>query len=186
LIVRLLHIGLVLGAMLATCMHLQAQEVELSSADTVLLRPVAEHSVKKATLMSTALPGLGQVYNRKYWKVPIVYAGLGACVYFIGDNSRNYRYYRDALIAESDGDPTTINPTGATAAQIRPVMDQYRQWLDLSYIAFAVVYALNIVDAHVDAHLFSFDVSEDLTAQIRPTAVQTTRLNPGLSLTINF
>ena len=100
MIVRLLHIGLVLGAMLATCMHLQAQEVELSSADTVLLRPVAEHSVKKATLMSTALPGLGQVYNRKYWKVPIVYAGLGACVYFIGDNSRNYRYYRDALIAE--------------------------------------------------------------------------------------
>ncbi len=160
--------------------------MDLSAADTLLLVQKQEHSVKRATLMSTALPGLGQGYNRKYWKIPIVYAGLGTCVYFIADNTSNYRYYRDALIAETDGDPSTINPTGAPASEVRRVMEQYRQWLDLSYISFAVVYALNIVDAHVDAHFFSFDVNEDLHASFRPTVISTNRPNAGISLRINF
>ncbi len=136
--------------------------------------------------MSAVLPGLGQAYNRKYWKVPIVYAGLGACVFFITDNTRNYRYYRDALIAETDNDPLTINPTNGSATQIRDVMNQYRQWLDLSYISLALIYTLNIIDAHVDAHLFYFDVSEDLQASIQPSAILTPRPNPGIRLTINF
>ncbi len=144
------------------------------------------HSVRKATLMSTALPGLGQGYNRKYWKIPIVYAGLATCGYFIHDNARNHRFYRDNLIAELDGDPTTINTTGAPASQLRPVVEQYRQWLDLSVIATALVYALNIIDAHVDAHLFDFDVSDDLTFQIHPTALPTDRVNAGVRLVINF
>ncbi len=167
-------------------LHVKAQTVTMLSADTVMNKPMQEHSVKKATLLSTAFPGLGQIYNRKIWKAPIVYAGIGTCIYFIHDNNRNYKYYRDALIAETDGNPATVNPTGATAAQIRPVMEQYRQWLDLSVVALAVVYALNIVDAHVDAHLFMFDVSEDISASLRPTAITTTRINPGFSLTINF
>lgn len=183
-IILFISISLIL-ALLPTVV-VSGQSEAIISADTLLLAPVREHSVRKATLKSTALPGLGQAYNRKYWKVPIVYAGLGACVYFIRDNTVNYRYYRDALFAETDGNPATINPTGATAAQIRPVMDQYRQWLDLSYIGFVIVYALNIVDAHVDAHLFNFDVSEDLQASIRPAAITTTRINAGISLTINF
>lgn len=167
--------------------ELRAQEGSVSGADTLLIENgPREHSVRKATLYSTALPGLGQAYNRKYWKIPIVYAGLATCVYFINDNTKNYRYYRDALIAEQDGDPTTINPTGATASQIRDVMEQYRQWLDLSVIATALVYGLNIIDAHVDAHLFQFDVSDDLTMRLHPTAVATTRVNFGLGLTINF
>lgn len=166
---------------------LQAQEVAMVEADTLILEDeTRKHSVRKATLYSTALPGLGQAYNRKYWKIPIVYAGLATCVYFISDNSQNYRFYRDALIAEQDGDPNTVNPTGATAAQIRPVMEQYRQWLDLSIIATALVYGLNIIDAHVDAHLFQFDVSDDLSMRLHPTAVATTRVNFGLGLTINF
>lgn len=155
-------------------------------ADTLFRAPVREHSVRRATVMSAVLPGLGQAYNRKYWKVPIVYAGLGTCAYFIVDNSRNYRYFRDALIAETDDDPLTLNPTGASASTLRGVMEDYRQWLDLSYISLAVVYALNIIDAHVDAHLFYFDVGEDLQASIRPTAILSPRPNPGIRLCINF
>jgi hypothetical protein len=170
----------------AAALHSEAQSAEISEADTLFVLPEQEHSIRRATVLSTAFPGLGQIYNRKYWKAPIVYAGVGTCVYFIVDNTRNYRFYRDALIAETDGDPTTINPTGATAAQIRPVMEQYRQWIDLSVIALAVVYALQIVDAHVDAHFFQFDVSDNLSAQIRPTAFTTTRVNAGISLSINF
>jgi hypothetical protein len=162
------------------------QNDSLPAVDTLFMAPAREHSVRRATVMSAVLPGLGQAYNKKYWKVPIVYAGIGTCVFFIADNTKNYRYFRDALIAETDNDPLTINPTGAPAATIRPVMEQYRQWLDLSYISLAVVYALNIIDAHVDAHLFYFDVGEDLQASIRPSAILTPRPNPGIRLTINF
>lgn len=166
---------------------LSAQETPaISGGDTLLVTPSQEHSIRKATLLSTAFPGLGQIYNRKYWKAPIVYAGVGTCVYFIVDNTQNYRFYRDALIAETDGNPDTVNPTGAPASAIRPVMEQYRQWIDLSYIALAVIYALQIVDAHVDAHFFQFDVSDDLSASLRPTAITTNRINPGISLSINF
>lgn len=167
--------------------QLSAQEnPEIIGGDTLLVTLEQEHSVRKATLLSTAFPGLGQIYNRKYWKAPIVYAGIGTCIYFVVDNTQNYRYYRDALIAETDGNPATINPTGAPASAIRPVMEDYRQWIDLSYIALAVVYALQIVDAHVDAHFFQFDVSDDLSAHIRPTAISTNRITPGISLSINF
>lgn len=167
-------------------MPVYAQNDTLPAVDTLFMSPAREHSVRRATVMSTVLPGLGQAYNKKYWKVPIVYAGIGTCVYFIADNTKNYRYFRDALIAETDNDPLTINPTGSSAANIRPVMEQYRQWLDLSYISLALVYALNIIDAHVDAHLFYFDVGEDLQASIHPAAILTPRPNPGIRLTINF
>lgn len=175
--------------LIATCISLQISGQDsptISSGDTLVVQPPQEHSIRKATLLSTAFPGLGQIYNRKYWKAPIVYAGVGTCVYFIIDNTQNYRFYRDALIAETDGNPETINPTGAPASAIRPVMEQYREWIDLSYIALAVLYALQIVDAHVDAHFFQFDVSDDLSAQIRPTTIHTNRVNAGISLSINF
>lgn len=144
------------------------------------------HSVRKATLMSTALPGLGQAYNRKYWKIPVVYAGLATCGYFIRDNAQNHRFYRDNLIAELDNNPATINTSGESVNNLRQLVDDYRRWLDLSVISLAVVYALNIIDAHVDAHLFDFDVSDDLTFQIHPTAVPTDRVNAGVRLVINF
>lgn len=163
-----------------------AQNDTLPAVDTLFMAPAREHSVRRATVMSAALPGLGQVYNKKYWKVPIVYAGLGTCVYFIVDNTKNYRNFRDALIAETDDDPLTINPIQGSITDIRAAMEQRRQWLDLSYISLALVYALNIIDAHVDAHLFYFDVGEDLQASIQPSAILTPRPNPGIRLTINF
>lgn len=166
-----------------------AQNLEATPTDTtdVAEKPaLREHSVKKATVMSAVLPGLGQVYNRKWWKVPIVYAGLGTCIYFIDDNTSNYTYFRDQLIAELDSDPSTLNETEFNSNQLREITDQYRRWLDLSYISLGLVYALNIIDAHVDAHLFQFEVNEDLSLRWQPQLIVGPRTSAGIGLVLNF
>lgn len=158
-----------------------------TDADTLLVvDEYALHSPRKATLYSAVLPGLGQVYNKKYWKVPIVYAGLGTCVYFISRNNSKFQEYKDALVAELDGDPTTLNTTIYTAGQLDQLQDTYRSWRDLSWIFLAGVYVLNILDANVDAHLFYFDVSKDLSMHVQPYLSPSARVNTGLSLILNF
>jgi hypothetical protein len=136
--------------------------------------------------MSACLPGLGQVYNKKYWKVPIVYAGFGVAGYYLNDNLRNIRRYKDGLRAELDGDPATINTTGFNTAQLELLIDQFTQWRDLSYIALGAIYILNIVDATVDAHLFYFDVSDDLSMRIRPYWSPFTPAMPGITLSVKL
>lgn len=157
-----------------------------SEQDTLLVANPMSHSPVKATIMSAALPGLGQIYNKKYWKVPIVYAGLGTCVYFIHRNNQSFQKYKDALIAEEDGDPTTVNTTGFNSFQLNELQDTYRSWRDLSWIILAGVYVLNIIDANVDAHLFYFDVDKDLSLELRPYFGNTARINSGVSLFLNF
>lgn len=121
----------------------------------------APHSALKATVLALTLPGAGQAYNHKYWKMPIVYAGLGTCVYFIARNTREYRYYKSEYIKAADTDPNTISEY--SAAQLQPVMETYRRWMDISYFSLIGVYALQALDANVDAHLFKFDISKDLS-----------------------
>jgi hypothetical protein len=120
--------------------------------------------------MSAVLPGAGQVYNRKYWKTPIIWAGIGACGYFIRSNHLFYKDYKDALIQRND---TSIKEPDKyfeiySTDQLITLQDQYRQNRDLLIIAASLVYVLNIVDALVDAHLFSFDVSDDLSFNWQP------------------
>ncbi|NEN25482.1 hypothetical protein G3O08_18480 [Cryomorpha ignava] len=144
------------------------------------------HSPKKATIMSAALPGLGQIYNKKYWKVPIIYGGFAAAGYYLNDNLKNIEKYKDLYIAETDGDPNTINNTNFTTTDLTRIIDQYKQWRDLSYIAFAVIYALNIIDANVDAHLFYFDVSEDISLNIMPYMSPVRSQGVGFSLSLKL
>ena len=139
----------------------------------------------KATVFSAVIPGAGQVYNKKYWKAPIVWAAVGTCVYFIGRNSKEYQYYKSEYIKAADTDPLTQSEF--TAAQIKPVMDTYRQWLDLSYFSLLGVYALQIIDAHVDAHLSTFDISRDLSLHWSPVRIQQPGQSKlGLSLSLQF
>lgn len=121
----------------------------------------APHSALKATVLALALPGAGQAYNHKYWKMPIVYAGLGTCVYFIASNTHSYRHYKTEYIKAADDDPNTVSEY--SAAQIQPVMETYHRWMDISYFSLIGVYALQALDANVDAHLFKFDISKDLS-----------------------
>ena len=140
---------------------------------------------KKATMLSAILPGAGQVYNGKTWKVPILYAGILTDVYFIQYNHKLYERFRDALFALDKGEPNQF-PSLNRAALVRNV-DYWRQNRDLTLLLMLGIYALNLVDANVDAHLSGFDISEDLTLKIAPqigtlSASSTT----GLSFTLQF
>ncbi len=123
---------------------------------------------RKATIMSAILPGLGQAYNRKWWKVPIVYAGLGGFGYLLYTNQQNFSYYAKNLKAENDGDANTINETKYNSDQLLNLKNDFRKYRDLGAIGCAIIYVLNIVDANVDAHLKTFDVSDDLSLELKP------------------
>lgn len=131
-----------------------------------------KHSPQKASLMSAALPGLGQVYNKKYWKVPIIYIGLGTLGYFIVYNSQQYQFYRKAYIAKIDEDSTTVDIFPfASEDGLRQLLNQHRRTRDILIAGAVLVYALNIIDASVDAHLFEFDVSDNLSLHVEPLIV---------------
>ncbi|HYQ57870.1 MAG TPA: DUF5683 domain-containing protein [Draconibacterium sp.] len=162
-----------------------------------------EHSPKKATIYSAVLPGLGQAYNKKYWKIPIIYAGFGTIGYFIHWNNDNYKILKQAYSDLTDGndetrsyeklegaeyynldDPTDFNnfKTGLSKQQ-----SYYRRNRDLLIISIVGFYGLNIIDASVDAHLFDFDISEDLTFNWQPTMqYQKTQNVYGVSCTFTF
>lgn len=128
------------------------------------------HSPTKAALLSL-VPGMGQAYNKKYWKIPIVYAGLGVAGYAIWFNAHYYNEIKDAYLIRTDGDSTTTDDyvvTIPSETSLLQYAEYYKKNLDLSVVIFSAVYILNIVDAVVDAHLFSFDISDDLSLQLKP------------------
>jgi hypothetical protein len=140
---------------------------------------------KKATLLSALLPGAGQVYNGKSWKVPILYAGILTDLYFVNYNHRRYENFRDALFALDKGEPNQF-PSLNRAALVRNV-DYWRQNRDLTILLLLGIYALNLVDANVDAHLSGFDISEDLALQVAPQLGTVYASNSmGVSLTLRF
>lgn len=152
-----------------------------------------EHSPRKATFYSAILPGLGQAYNKRYWKIPIIYAGMGSIVYFIKWNDDRYQLYRRGLFAEIDGDPATQKPPGLerfNERTLRRAADFYRRNKELNMVLLALVYALNIVDAHIDAHLIGFDLTDDLSLQVKPHLGPMDNFgnnyNAGLSLSLKI
>lgn len=130
----------------------------------------ANHSPHKATIYSMVLPGLGQVYNKQYWKVPVLYAGIATIVYFVSFNTERYHKYRDEYVARINGDTLALNPSFAlyTTSSVLQVKNYYQRNLEFTYIMAGVVYLLNIIDASVYAHLFAFDVSNNLSFRIDP------------------
>ena len=139
------------------------------------------HSVRKAVIRSAIVPGLGQIYNKKYWKLPIVYGALGVTAYIFLNNIQEYRDLRFTYKAKYQA-----SKPGATAADsvlykqikeeylpyslesLRQNRDQFRRYVDYSVLFFVFFWGLNVVDAAVDAHLKSFDVSPDLSLRIKP------------------
>jgi hypothetical protein len=124
---------------------------------------------RKATVMSAILPGLGQVYNQKYLKVPLIYAGLGGFGYFFYVNNTSYNNYRAALISSvNNGGTAQLDGRTYSTSQLQTQKLYYRRFRDIGAIGVAVVYILNVIDANVDAHLKTFDVSDDLSINIDP------------------
>lgn len=126
----------------------------------------------RAAFLSFILPGAGQAYNKKWWKLPIVYGALGTALYFEVDNVKQYRELRDNYLWVVDEDPNT-NPTEEPyiymdATTLKEYRDQWRRYVEFSTIALGLVYLLQVTDAYVDAHLNSFDVSDDLSLRFQP------------------
>ena len=139
---------------------------------------------RKAVLLSAIVPGAGQVYNGKAWKAPILYAGIMADVYFIGYNNKRYQTFRSALFAFDDGDKSQF-PSLNREALVRNV-DYWRQNRDMTILLLAVIYALNLVDANVDAHLSGFDISDNIGLKITPGTPPLVASSAPVGLTFNF
>ncbi len=148
---------------------------------------------RKATLLSAIIPGAGQIYNRKYWKAPLIYGGAAAFIYFVNLNNTYYQKYRDLYEQKVDG---TADPIWdqVNKESIRREREYWRRNRDLNYIGLGVLYFLQVIDANVDAHLYEYDISDDLTFRYEPILHQPVR-NPvslktsntlGLKLSLNF
>lgn len=185
--------------------NLFGQELDVDSTKITKVAVNAEkiHSPKKATIYSAILPGLGQAYNKKYWKIPIIYAGFGTIGYFIGWNNKYYKTYKQAYSDLTDKDDSTDSYLDLEATKyydlknstdynnfksgLSKQQDYYRRNRDLLIISMAGFYGLNLIDASVDAHLFDFDISEDLSLNWQPS-VHTfeKQLVYGVSCNFNF
>ena len=141
-----------------------AQESDSLSVDSVEI-----HSPKKAMWLSVALPGAGQFYNRKYWKMPIIYVAGAALVYSFVSHNAGYTKFK-AAYEQIYYHPNEPLPGFElySKAQLKDYKDQHRRYRDMSVIGFGLLYVLNIVDATVDGYLFDYDVSDDLTLRIEP------------------
>ena len=152
--------------------------------------------VKKATTLSTICPGAGQIYNKSYWRVPIIVGGLASTIYTIDWNNRGYQRFKTAynLRVDYDNNPDKY-PNGSadefrgnyTATFLKNLKDSYRRNRDLCILLTAGIYLLNILDAHVDAHLQDYDISDDLTMNMEPYFdVTPVGSKPTMGLSLNF
>ena len=156
---------------------------------------VKKHSPKIAATRSAIFPGLGQIYNKKYWKLPIVYGALGVTTYIFVDNIKTYKEYRFAYNARYKAGLPTPDSTDyfkldniykiIQPESIRAARNKFRQYVDYSVIFFIIFWGLNVVDATVDAHLKSFDVSPNLSLSIEPGRSQLAGTN-GISLVLHI
>lgn len=169
----------------------QSTPVEVTGEKVIVEKEKPTHSPGKAALFSAILPGAGQVYNKKYWKLPIIYGGFGVLTYYIIDNTKNYRAYRDEFNARTDNKPETV-PSDEFAnlndGIVRSRKDTYARWRDWSIFLTGLLYGMNILDAYVDAHLMDFNVGKDFLLTLDPhvAPVSTNSLSLGLSLNLRL
>ncbi len=183
--------------------------------DTVAVGKALYHKFQpdpmRATMLSVALPGLGQIYTRKYWKLPLVYGGFGALIYSVRFNSKNYIKYvkayqdftdqipaTDSYLALIPADPSTYDPVlypnnkdiAANAKYYKDGMlrtvDYYKRYRDLSYIGIAGWYLIWILDANVEASLFNYDVSTNLNLSLFPVQLPLPGGYYGAGINVGF
>jgi len=161
--------------------------------DTVELKSYAtRYDPRKALLFAAVLPGLGQVYNKKYWKLPLVYGGMAAAGYAMNFYNQGYKKYKGQLFYNLEnfpGQESAQHPKSFfTTSQLRTITNRYRRERDFMIIIMAGVYILQMVDAHVDAHLKEFDLNPNLHVRLEPTWENDmlTGTTTGLALKVRF
>jgi hypothetical protein len=155
----------------------------------------AQHSPRKAAVRSAIIPGWGQIYNKKYWKVPIVWGALGVTGYIFFNNLYTYQDLKFSYAAKYEASVPPYDSTNykKIKPQYMPIdpealkagRNQYRQYIDYAAVFFIVFWGLNVVDAAVDAHLKAFDISPDLSLRIKPTYNPLVKAG-GVSFVVNF
>ena len=162
---------------------------------TVLVKSYsARYDPRKSLLYAAILPGLGQIYNKKYWKLPLVYGGFFGIGYAINFYQDNYKTYKAQLFYnldngfEEDSEFDPNDPNGYTTGQLRTIVDKSRRERDFWVIMMGAMYILQIVDAHVDTHLKEFDLNPNLRVSIQPSVAQDELMGRqnSLSLVIKF
>lgn len=145
------------------------------------------HSPHKATMYSALVPGLGQIYNKKYWKLPVIYGATGILIYAFNFNNDQYNKYKNAYADMDAGKITEFEGITDKSVLIR-AKDGYKRDRNLNVISLAAVYLLNVVDATVDAHLFDYEITDDLSLNVQPTLKKSIDYQNtyGLSLQFNF
>jgi hypothetical protein len=174
----------------------------LANADTSVSRELAKKMAKedfkkqreiiprKATIRSAIIPGWGQAYNGSYWKIPVVYAALGVTTYIFFDNVKTYRDFRlayrllrDTIPENNELIPDYIKPL--SEGTVRLNRDEFRRYIDYSVLFFLFFWGLNVVEATVDAHLKNFDVSEELSLELKP-GYSPMANTAGISIVLNI
>ena len=170
----------------ATVFAQAKKEALLVAKDTLKSNNIDPLTPAKAAFYSAILPGLGQAYNKKYWKIPLVYGAIGTSLYFYIDSNKKYHQYRDAYKRRLEG-YSDDNFTYLDNARLISGQKFYQRNRDLSALFVVAFYALNIIDANVDAALIQFNVDENLSIRpiIYPNDV-TFKTNVGLTLNYNF
>ena len=141
---------------------------------------------QRALWLAMVLPGAGQIYNRKFWKLPIIYGGFMGCIYALTWNNMMYKDYSQAYLDLMDDDPGTASynkflhlgkqiQTKADEERYKKIFksrkDKYRRWRDMSFFVMLGVYAFSVIDAYVDAELSQFDISKDLSLTVEPAVM---------------
>ncbi len=197
-----LILTIILLSLVNTKSYAQQKDSVVFSHDSTIVLEKKNDTIKKrvysprsAAIRSAILPGLGQVYNKKYWKLPIVYGALGVTAYVFFDNLKTYKEYRFAykariLASQASPDSTFYNQLKPEYKiydpnSIRTARDQFRKYIDYSVLVFALLWGLNVIDASVDAHLKGFDVSPDLTLKIKPTYIPALNA-PGVGFVLSM
>lgn len=152
----------------------------------------ALHKPNKATFMSSLVPGLGQYYNQKYWKIPIIYGGFTGLIYYASYNNFVYKKYRREYKWATDDDDRTVSQY--PAANTERLKDTWRRYRDICFIGIGALYLLQVIDANVDAHFFDFTIDKDLSIKADPmlmpdfTEVAGSRTSTplGVNITITF
>ena len=166
----------------------------LSANDSTSVDSTKLHSVRKAVILSAVVPGAGQIYNhiampkgkkKAFWKVPLIYAGLGTAGYFLVTNQQQQLSLRNEYDhRQENGFPSDPNWIAYDDYGVLTLYNQYLNWRDLSILAVGAVYLLQLADAGVEAHFVNFDVSEDLTLRVEPRLLQASA--PGIGISLNF
>ncbi len=169
------------------------KKIEISSSkettapfpDSIFRFNAKIQSPKRAGFYSALVPGLGQIYNKQYWKAGIVYAAAGVATGFMISNVKQYQYYQKIYLGRIDADPSTSDTiTIYSTDDINTLRKGYRKYTEYTAIASTVAYLVNILDAYISAHLKTFDMSKDISLRAMPIINE--RRQPGIKIALAF